>query len=321
MALKTPLGWIADRIALGPRAVLWGTTASVVVSILVVLGGGVVRVTGSGLGCPTWPECDVGSLSPTPELGIHGLIEFANRTVTGLLIVAVAWAIIAIRLQRPYNRALGRLAWSQFWLVVLNAVAGGITVLTGLNPWVVALHFVLAVAMLSTATVTWHRAVQGDAVPSTPRLAGGLSWGLVACTLVLVLLGTLVTGSGPHSGDSAAVPRMTFAPWADLTVIHATVGTLTLVIAIVLAVVLVRSGAAGLALRRVGFLLVVIVLQAAVGTVQALTALPAALVALHVLGAALVWIGAVRVLLDTNPRLLSALSQQRGTPVADRVAA
>jgi cytochrome c oxidase assembly protein subunit 15 len=274
-----------------------------VVSVLIVLGGGVVRVTASGLGCPTWPACDATSLAPTPELGIHGIIEFTNRMLTGLLVVAVGWAIVAARLQKPRNRGITRLAWSQFWLVVANAVAGGISVLAKLNPWVVALHFMLAIALLTTTTLTWHRARQLRVAPPSPgRAASALSWALVGCTLALVVVGTLVTGSGPHSGDSADVPRMGFV-WADVTIFHAVLGSLTLVIAIALFVVLSRDPNGRLARRRVGFFAIVVVLQGAIGTIQALNGLPAALVALHLLGAALVWIGALRVLLDTNPTL------------------
>ncbi len=262
-----------------------------------------MRVTASGLGCPTWPACDASSLAPTPELGIHGVIEFTNRLLTGLLVVAVGWAIVAARLQRPRNRGITRLAWSQFWLVVANAVAGGISVLAKLNPWVVALHFMLAIALLTTTTLTWHRARQPRVAPPSPgSAASALSYALVACTLVLIVVGTLVTGSGPHSGDSADVPRMGFV-WADVTIVHAVLGSLTLAIAIALFVVLLRDPSGRMARRRVGFFAVVVVLQGAIGTVQALNGLPAVLVALHLLGAALVWIGTLRVLLDTNPSL------------------
>ncbi|TPX04521.1 heme A synthase, partial [Schumannella luteola] len=134
MRLRTPLGWAADRWTLGDRALRWSTTAALVVSVLIVLGGVTVRVTGSGLGCPTWPTCTEDSLAATPELGIHGAIEFGNRLVTTLLIAAVGWAIIAARLQKPRDRTMTRLAWSMFWLVVANALAGGVTVWMGLNP-------------------------------------------------------------------------------------------------------------------------------------------------------------------------------------------
>jgi cytochrome c oxidase assembly protein subunit 15 len=290
-------------------------------SVLIVLGGAVVRVTGSGLGCPTWPTCDVTSLAPTPALGIHGFIEFANRLFTGVLIVAVAWAIIAARLQKPRNRGLTRLAWSQFWLVVANAVAGGISVLAKLNPWVVAFHFMLAIALLTTTTLTWHRARQPlVAAPRTGRPVVSLSWALVGCTLALIVVGTLVTGTGPHSGDSAQVTRMSFV-WADVTIFHAVLGTATLLIAIALWIVARRDPNGLLVRRRTGFFVIVVVLQGVVGTIQALNGLPEALVAIHLLGASLVWIGALRVVLDANPALFRGRRPANTTPAENRVTA
>ena len=307
--MRTPFAWIAERVTLGPRALRWGTTAALLVSILIIFTGGVVRVTGSGLGCPTWPTCDGESISAPVSLGIHGAIEFGNRALTGILIIAVGWAIVAARLQKPRNKAITRLAWSQFWLVVVNAIAGGISVLAQLNPWVVAMHFLLAIGLLTTTTLTWHRArekpVLGELPGATPKT---LAWALLVCTAVLVVVGTLVTGSGPHSGDSADVPRMGFV-WEHVTVVHAVLGTATVVIAILLWISLRGAGQAALARRRVLFFLALTVLQGGIGTVQALSGLPELLVALHLLGAALVWIGAIRVLLDANPRLFPAVQR------------
>ncbi len=284
------------------------------VSVFIVLSGGVVRVTGSGLGCPTWPACEAGSFTTTPELGIHGFIEFANRALTGVLILAVGWAIVAARLQKPRNRTLTRLAWSQFWLVVANSVAGGISVLTGLNPFVVAMHFVLAIALLTTTTLTWHRARQAIAdtssSPETTLPASRiLSILLVATTFVLIVVGTLVTGSGQHSGDSAKVPRMGFV-WAQVTVVHGVLGTLVIVLSLALYGILRRQPDVFLARRRVIAFLIVKIAQAALGLLQANTGVPAGLVALHVLGSALVWVGVLRVLLDVNPGLFRAVRLQ-----------
>jgi cytochrome c oxidase assembly protein subunit 15 len=283
------------------------------VSIFIIFSGGVVRVTGSGLGCPTWPACEPGSLTTTPALGIHGLIEFGNRSLTGLLIVAVGFAIVAARLQKTRNRTLTRLAWSQFWLVVVNSVAGGVSVLTGLNPYVVAVHFVLAIALLTTTTLTWHRARQsvGVSLPAggaggTSRASAGLSVTLVVATLALIMLGTLVTGSGQHSGDSADVPRMAFA-WADVTVTHAVLGSAVIALAVALLVTLRGNTSTALARRRVVAFLAVTIAQALVGVIQAVTNVPAILVAIHVLGSALVWVGVLRVLLDVNPSLFATV--------------
>jgi len=303
--VKTPFGWLAERVTLTPRALRWGTTAALVVSILIIVTGGVVRVTGSGLGCPTWPACETGSLTTTPELGIHGLIEFTNRALTGVLIAAVGWAIVAARLQKPRDRTMTRLAWSQFWLVVVNALAGGVTVLSELNPYIVAMHFVLAIALLTTTTLTWHRAHRGQSADVVfPRFIGGLAWALVAVTAVLILVGTLVTGSGPHAGDSADVPRMAFV-WEQVTVVHGVLGTATLALGVVLLVALQRIPGAELARRRAVTFVVVVVLQALLGVGQALLGLPEWMVVLHLLGSALVWVGVLRVLLDVHPRLFA----------------
>ncbi|MBF4462380.1 MULTISPECIES: COX15/CtaA family protein [unclassified Rathayibacter] len=309
--MRTPFSYLAERVTLGPRALRWGTTAALLASILIIFFGGVVRLTGSGLGCPTWPACDAGSLTSTPELGIHGLIEFTNRAFTGVLVVAVGWAITAARLQEPRDRTMTRLAWSQFWLVVANALAGGATVHSGLNPYIVAGHFVLAIALLTTTALTWHRAHRSQSVAVEPdRAARAMSVVLVGVTLAVILVGTLVTGTGPHAGDSAEVPRMQFH-WDSVTIVHAVLGTASFVLGLVLLAMLSRNPGSELARRRVVTFLVVVVLQALVGVAQSLTALPEALVAMHLLGSALVWVGAVRVLLDVNPRLFTVRAQRR----------
>lgn len=317
MTIVTPLGWLARRVTLGPRSLRWSTTAALVVSILVVLGGGVVRVTGSGLGCPTWPTCEGTSIAPIPELGIHGLIEFGNRLVTVLLIVAVGWAIVAARLQADRDRMLTRLAWSMFWLVVANAVAGGITVLVGLNPWVVALHFVLAMGLLAAATLTWHRVRwRGDRTAQPAPGFRALSRAVVLVTAALVVVGTIVSGAGPHSGDSRDVPRIggqdSTEVWSRVVLVHAGLAVATLALAAVLLVLLRRAPArSGPAARRTTLLfLVVLLAQGLIGGVQALIGIPAVLVALHLLGAALVWVGAIRVLLDVDPGLFARASVQ-----------
>jgi cytochrome c oxidase assembly protein subunit 15 len=313
--METPFSYLAARVSLPPRVLRLASLTALIVSIIIVFTGGVVRVTGSGLGCPTWPACDPSSLVPTAELGIHGVIEFSNRLFTGVIVAAVGWVIVAARLQKPRDRSITRLAWSQFWLVVANAVAGGVTVLTELNPWVVAMHFVMAIALLTTTTLTWQRASDNYSRGSVTsgissaqnggirmsRTASVLSWALAGATIVLVLAGTLVSGSGPHSGDSADVPRMPFN-WTGITVVHGILGAATLAIAVVLWLILSRNGSRT-ARRRVSAFLIVTALQAAVGVTQAFTGLPDFLVAIHLLGAALVWVGVLRVLLEVNPTL------------------
>jgi cytochrome c oxidase assembly protein subunit 15 len=320
--MTTPFGWLAQRVVLGDRALRWGTTAALVVSILIVVTGGVVRVTGSGLGCPTWPVCEAGSLTTTPALGIHGAIEFGNRALTSVLVAAVAWAIVAARLQPIRQRPLTRLAWSQFWLVVVNAVAGGLTVLAGLNPYFVAVHFMLAFALLTTTTLTWHRARQSAAASPVAPAAAGTAWLLTVVAAVLVVLGTMVTGTGPHSGDSADVPRMDVVSWTTITVVHGATAIAVLVLTVVLLLQLRAGGAStALARRRVLVLLVVIAAQALVGIVQATTGVPGGLVVVHLLGAALVWVGVLRVLLDTHPALFGRVIPVRDVDRADTAGA
>lgn len=317
--MTTPFGWLAQRVTLGQRALRAGTTAALVVSILIIVTGGVVRVTGSGLGCPTWPVCEAGSLTTTPALGIHGAIEFGNRALTSVLVIAVGWAIVAARLQPVRQRPLTRLAWSQFWLVVVNAVAGGITVLVKLNPWVVSLHFLLAFALLTTTTLTWHRARQSAAAKPVSARSGATAWVLVAVTAVLVVLGTVVTGAGPHSGDSAEV-RRNGVSWTLITSVHGASAILAIVLTVVLLLQLRREDA-GLAVRRVAVLLAVLAAQAVVGIVQAVTGVPGGLVVVHLLGAALVWVGVLRVLLDTHPALFGRVIPARDTVAEPVVAA
>jgi heme a synthase len=312
--MLTPLGWAASRWQLGPRALRWGTTAALVTAVLIVLGGVVVRVTGSGLGCPTWPTCDGTNVIQVVPESIHLLIEQTNRLVTVLLIVAVGFAIVAARLQRPRDRMLTRLAWSMFWLTVANALAGGITVLAGLNPWVVALHFVLAMGLLACATFTWHRArwTGGDG-PRPSGVARTLAWALVVVTGAVVASGTLVTGSGPHAGDSADIPRMGF-DWNVVVVVHGASAVTVLAIAVTLAFRLRTEEGGRLALTRLGVFLLVLFVQLALGLTQSLLGIPEVLVAIHVTIAALVWIGALRVLLDTDPRLWAVRDHQLGAP-------
>jgi heme a synthase len=297
--VTTPFGLLARRVTLGPRALRWGTTAALVVSILIVLGGGVVRVTGSGLGCPTWPACNATELIAPISDNIHQVIEQTNRLLTGVLIVAVGWAIVAARLQKPWDRTLTRLAWSMFWLVVLNAVAGGITVLVQLNPWVVALHFLLAMGLLATATLTWHRARwRGDPTFRMPARESRFAWSFLVATAALVVVGTLVSGAGPHAGDSGDVARIR-VDWTSLVWIHGSLAAVVLLATVGLIAWMPRAR------RTAVTLLVILLLQGAVGVVQALNGLPSLLVALHVLGAALVWVGAIRVLLAADPHLFA----------------
>ncbi|MEU8842992.1 COX15/CtaA family protein [Streptomyces roseus] len=304
--MRTPLSWLADRYSLGARSVRAAALGSVVASIAIIVTGGIVRVTGSGLGCTDWPMCTGETLAPTAEMGVHGAIEFGNRLLTGALCAVVGWVIITARLQKKPMPAVLRGGWAQFWIVVLNAVVGGVTVWMRLSPYIVAAHFLAATLLLTAAVYTWHAASadpdaeggadaqdgSGGGERSVARV-GSLSAALVAVTALLLVVGTLATGSGPHAGDSSDVARMPFN-WTAVTVIHGVLAGSVLVLAGVLFSALPKEGF-GAARRKTAAFLVVLMGQGLVGLVQSLTALPALLVMLHLLGSALVWTGVLQV--------------------------
>ncbi|MEU0737925.1 COX15/CtaA family protein [Streptomyces sp. NPDC006134] len=206
--MRTPLSWLASRYTWGPRSLRVAAVASMAAAVAIIVTGGVVRVTGSGLGCPTWPSCTSRSLAPTAEMGVHGAIEFGNRLLTGALCVVVGWLIIAARLQREPSRAVLRGAWAQFWVIVLNAVVGGVTVWMRLSPYVVAAHFLAATLLLTAAVVTWERVrgpepeVPGPA--ALPRRAVALSRSLPAATA----LPLVVARRSPVPGRTRVTPPM-----------------------------------------------------------------------------------------------------------------
>jgi heme a synthase len=266
--------------------------------VVIVITGGVVRLTGSGLGCPTWPECVPGSFTPVPyqEEGIHKLIEFGNRTLTGvvgLLALACVWTVFTrMRRRTPLLLvAVGLVAG-----VLLQAVVGGIAVRMTLSPVVVAFHFLLSMVMVALSTMLlrgsedgWSPDGAADLGPRellVPRLVATLAWATAVVGGAVLVLGTIVTGSGPHSGDAEQPARTGFDPrsvaWLHADVVMLFVG---LVVAVLVAVWLTSSSDRAKATWR--GVLVVTLLQGAVGYAQYFTGLPEALVGLHMLGACL----------------------------------
>jgi cytochrome c oxidase assembly protein subunit 15 len=260
--------------------------ASLLANISIVVTGGVVRLTGSGLGCPSWPRCTEESFVPHGELGIHGAIEFGNRLVTFVLAaVAIATFVAAWRAGR---RSVIRLALVLALGVPAQAVVGGITVLTDLNPWIVAFHLLVSLAMIGVSVVLLRRLREGDG-PATPTVPGPVAW-LVRATFVagwLVLyVGTVVTGSGPHAGDLDS-PRNGLDP-VTVSQLHADLVFLFLGLTLGSLLALMAVGAPARAVRAAQVLLAVEVGQGAVGFVQYAADLPILLVALHLFGAAVV---------------------------------
>jgi cytochrome c oxidase assembly protein subunit 15 len=272
-------------------------------TVVIVVTGGAVRLTGSGLGCPTWPKCTDESLTATSAMGFHGAIEFGNRMLTYVLCAAVGWAIIAARSQKPWRRGLTRLGWAQFWLVMGNAVLGGIVVLVGLNPYTVAAHFLLSTALIAVATVMWQRTREGDAEPRplVGRAVRQLVWILTAATVALIMVGTVVTGSGPHAGDSSDVARMPL-DWETISKAHAVLAWIVVTLTFALWFVLKAVDAPKDPLARTRELFLVLLAQGVIGYVQYFTHLPEILVGLHMLGSGLIWIWVLRVLLALRER-------------------
>ncbi|MEF9882254.1 COX15/CtaA family protein [Streptomyces sp. P9-A4] len=299
----TPLASIARRWTPSPRTLRRAALSAVVMSVLIIVTGGAVRLTGSGLGCDTWPKCTDDSLIVTPEQGYRGLIEFGNRMLTYVLSAAVGWAIIAARSTKPWRRGLTRLGWAQFWIVMSNAVIGGITVWMGLNPWTVAGHFLAANSLLTVAVITWHRTGEGDTAsrPRVPRPVRKLSWAITIVSALLIVLGTTVTGAGKHAGDSSDVPRMPW-DWTNAAHVHAIAAWVVCALAVAMWLVL-RVVDAPLDTRaRARDLLIVLLAQGAVGYVQYFTGVPELLVAAHMLGSSLMWIAVLRLALSLRER-------------------
>lgn len=270
----------------GDRWVRPLAVTTLLVNILIVVTGGVVRLTSSGLGCPTWPRCTEESFVPHGELGLHGVIEFGNRMVTFVLAaVAVATFLAAWRHGR---RSVVRLAFVLGLGVPAQAVIGGITVLTDLNPWVVAFHLLVSLAMIGVSVLLLRRLREGDG-PAVATVPPGVVW-LVRSTFVagwLVLyLGTVVTGSGPHAGDLDA-PRNGLDP-AAWSQVHTDAVFLLLGLTVGSLFALRAVHAPARALRAAAVLLGLELAQGLVGFVQYFTGLPVVLVGLHLLGSALV---------------------------------
>lgn len=267
------------RLVTGETALRRWAIASLVANSVLVITGGVVRLTGSGLGCPTWPRCTDDSYVSHPALGIHGIIEFGNRMLTFVLIlVAVLTWVTAMRARldgRP-RRGVRRVATVMALGIPTQGVIGGITVLTQLNPFVVALHFLLSMVLVALGVWLVRAAYRLPRQPVRPA-ANVIIWFTFVAMWIAVWLGTMTTGSGPHAGDVEA-PR---TGWDILTIAHIHANAVYLTIAGTLVLLwLVRS-------RAVVLLLLVELVQAGIGLTQYHLGLPLGLVIAHLLGAAL----------------------------------
>ena len=267
------------RVVRGPHALQRWAVASLVANTVIVVTGGLVRLTASGLGCPTWPRCTADSYVSHPALGLHGAIEFGNRLLTFVLVAVALLTWVAALLHRDGGRPRRDLRWIAAGLALgipAQAVIGGISVLTQLNPFVVAFHLLVSMGLIALSVWLVRRS---RGLAPTPR--GGAAVLASRATFLLiwaaVWLGTVVTGSGPHAGDAGAA--RTGFDGALVTSLHA-YAVYAAVAATVAAVWLLRSRAALLVLG-------VELVQAAIGIAQYHLGLPIGLVLLHLLGASL----------------------------------
>ncbi|GGN78165.1 cytochrome b561 [Actinoplanes lobatus] len=274
--------------------------ASLVANIGIIVTGAAVRLTKSGLGCPTWPRCTDGSYTTTPEMGINGVIEFGNRLLTFVLIaIAVACFLGALARGR---RSLVRLSVAVALGIPGQGVIGGITVLTNLNPWVVGLHFVLSIALVTGAFALWRRVGEGDGdpVPLVPAPLRQLARVLAAASFAVIAAGVVVTGSGPHSGDHGA-KRNGLDP-EQISQVHADLVFLLIGLTVAMWFALRAVEAPAAAVRAAAVLFWVEMGQGLIGFVQYFTHLPVALVAAHMLGSALVWTATLAVVWSLRAR-------------------
>jgi heme a synthase len=276
--------------------------ASLIANVGLIVTGAAVRLTDSGLGCPTWPKCTDESYTTTQAMGVHGVIEFGNRMLTFALGLIALACVIAAWLERPRRRSTVRLSVAVLLGIPAQGVVGGLTVLTDLNPWVVGLHFLVSIALIAFAYALWRRTAEGDGEPVwlVPPALRVLARVTAVASLAVIAMGVVVTGSGPHAGDADA-KRNGLDPGA-VAQAHADVVFLLVGLTIGLVFALRAVGAPRAAFRAAVMLLVIELGQGVIGFVQYFTHLPVILVGVHMLGAGLVWTGTLGVLWSLRER-------------------
>ncbi|MBR8743864.1 heme A synthase [Nocardiopsis sp. MG754419] len=296
---------------------------NIVVNAGIAVTGATVRVTSSGLGCSEWPRCTPDSFVPidTGHAAFNAAIEFGNRTLTFLVLAVGVITLIAVLRMTPRRRDLTRLAVIIPFGVLGQGVVGGITVWTDLHPAAVATHFLLSMVMVFITVALYVRLQEPE---GTPRVVVGpmlhtVSIALVVVGFLLLIAGTVVTGTGPHGGDAAA-PRWNLDLPA-ITRVHSSLGWLTLVGSAAAVLLAVRGGAGRPARLSSVALLVIVLLQGVLGYTQYALELPEALVVLHVLGSALTWVAIARLYFATTRLTPPEDAVTTGADAADRAEA
>lgn len=254
---------------------------------IIIATGGAVRLTGSGLGCPTWPTCTPDSWIPTNELSYHSLIEFGNRLMSPVLVILAAFALIVTWKTRSTRKDLFTHAILIGSGVIIQAIVGGVTVLTSLNSWIVGFHYLASITMVGVSTSFVIRAKQNlgtEKVLAVSKPLMILTHITSFFLFVVVVLGVITTGSGPHSGDEAILSNG--LNWDFLAHTHANFSYALLAVTIVITVL------GALVKNRKYFswsttLLVLLIIQAVIGITQARMGIPALLVGFHMVIAAL----------------------------------
>jgi cytochrome c oxidase assembly protein subunit 15 len=264
----------------------------------IVVTGGAVRLTGSGLGCPTWPECTPGSYTPKPyqvEEQVKVWIEFGNRLLTFVLVLAAV--VVVLSVLAAGRKELRGLALGQILGIFGQGVLGGITVLTGLHPATVAAHFLLSIILIAGATSLRAQRYAPSVKIQAPALVKKIATAHIFVTFLVLILGTVVTGSGPHAGDATAA-RFPFdlrtVAWLHADVVIALLG-------ITFGLFVVHEVSAHTK-KRLKIFLAIALSQGLIGYMQWFTDLPEVLVGLHLAGSTLVWIASWRIWLSVTTK-------------------
>ena len=295
------LQWLPSGVDRRVRVAAW---LSLAFQVALIGTGGAVRLTASGLGCPTWPQCTDGSFVNTPEMGLHGVIEFGNRLLTFVLAAVTIAAFLSVFRFRRQRRDLFRLTLLQGLSIPFQAVLGGITVLTGLNPYVVGAHFAVSIVLVMVTTILVWRVYNGPRTPGLLVPASVLAIARLSAVSVAVTVGVgiLTTGSGPHAGDNSnpnkPAPRNGLDPEL-LQHVHSWPAYITVALTVALAILIMRFPVER---RWIVALLAVEAVQVLVGVAQARLGLPEVLVGVHMVLAAALVAAMTAVMLSLRPK-------------------
>lgn len=289
--------------------------AALVSNVGIVVTGGVVRVSGSGLGCAEWPRCESDSFTPTanPLEDLHAGIEFGNRLLTFVVLGATLWFLWEVRRSSGLPRVVRRVAWILPIGVLAQAVIGGITVLTGLQWYTVSIHFLASMALIALAVAAVHALRSDPDEPPAPEGLRHAATAIATIAFLVLILGTFVTAAGPHGGDADA-PRIPLYI-GTLAIAHAHGVWMLLGTSIVTLLIARQMGQPRL-VRAIAVLITISLAQGGVGYLQYWLGIPAELVSLHIVGASLVWLATARLWVVAHRPDLERVGSHEDTVVA-----